>query len=144
MTVHIMKTRVLRTSKRDSEAACCWIKPILSVFFAILLIALIYYNSATSSSHLPVDDVISGCQNLNKETVWIKGFPKLMTESAFRLVDVNQDGILDILFGFATGMTSLIFNRYTCMLLRYVCTCTSTCVFVAQFMLERCYQTAAT
>ena len=132
MTVHTMKTRVLRTSKRDSEACCCWIKPILSILFAFILIALIYYNSATSSSHSPVDDVISGCQNLTKETVWIKGFPKLMTESAFRLVDVNQDGILDILFGFATGMTSFI-NHYTCML-PCTCTCTSTCVFVTGYV----------
>ncbi len=37
------------------------------------------------------------------EDVWVTGIPKLMTESAFRLVDVNQDGVLDVLFGFATG-----------------------------------------
>ena len=44
-----------------------------------------------------------GCTNISKTVVWTHGIPKLITESAFRLVDVNQDGILDIIFGFATG-----------------------------------------
>ena len=28
-----------------------------------------------------------------------------MTESAIRLVDVNGDGVMDVLFGFATGIS---------------------------------------
>ena len=44
-----------------------------------------------------------GCTNISKSVVWTHGIPKLITESAFRLVDVNQDGVLDIIFGFATG-----------------------------------------
>ncbi|KAL4229159.1 hypothetical protein ACF0H5_012197 [Mactra antiquata] len=46
---------------------------------------------------------IVGCDHIEVEDVWTVGLPKLLTESAFRLVDVNQDGILDIIFGFATG-----------------------------------------
>ena len=37
------------------------------------------------------------------EDVWIKNIPMMQTESAFRLVDVNRDGVLDVIMGFATG-----------------------------------------
>jgi hypothetical protein len=44
-----------------------------------------------------------GCNNLEIDDVWTVGLPKLNTESAFRLVDVNSDGVLDVIFGFGTG-----------------------------------------
>ncbi|XP_052803386.1 uncharacterized protein LOC128233645 [Mya arenaria] len=47
-------------------------------------------------------DVI-GCDNVKVEDVWTMGFPKLLTESAFRPLDVNGDGVLDVILGFATG-----------------------------------------
>jgi len=40
------------------------------------------------------------------DDVWVSGFAKLMTESALRLLDVNHDGTLDVLLGFATGIFS--------------------------------------
>ena len=43
------------------------------------------------------------CDNINVEDVWVQHFPKLLTESAFRLIDVNNDSIDDIIFGYATG-----------------------------------------
>lgn len=46
---------------------------------------------------------IVGCDHIEVEDVWTLGIPKLLTESSFRLVDVNQDGVLDIIVGFATG-----------------------------------------
>ena len=46
---------------------------------------------------------VIGCSDLSVEDVWVIGLPKVLTESAFRLVDVNQDGTLDIILGFATG-----------------------------------------
>jgi hypothetical protein len=57
---------------------------------------------AATQSRKP-DEKIVGCTSLSVEDVWVVGIPKLMTESAFRLVDINSDGVLDILFGFATG-----------------------------------------
>ena len=46
---------------------------------------------------------VIGCDQVKVEDVWVVGFPKLLTESAFRLVDVNGDGVLDVILGFATG-----------------------------------------
>ncbi|RUS78517.1 hypothetical protein EGW08_013729, partial [Elysia chlorotica] len=46
---------------------------------------------------------VIGCDQVKVEDVWVVGFPKLLTESAFRLVDVNGDGVLDVILGFGTG-----------------------------------------
>lgn len=61
---------------------------------------------------------IVGCDNIQVEDVWTLGLPKLLTESAFRLVDVNQDGILDIIVGFATGRIFVIFTSRICLFVR--------------------------
>lgn len=59
-------------------------------------------NKLTSMPDTP--DNVVGCNYIQVEDVWTVGLPKLNTESSFRLVDVNQDGVLDIIFGFGTGM----------------------------------------
>ena len=46
------------------------------------------------------------CDNIMVEDVWVKHFPKFLTESSFRTADVNQDGTDDIIFGYATGKGS--------------------------------------
>lgn len=46
---------------------------------------------------------IIGCDNIEVEDVWTVGIPKFLTESSFRAVDVNQDGLLDVILGFGTG-----------------------------------------
>lgn len=56
--------------------------------------------------------MIAPCDNIKVEDVWVKQFPKLLTESAFRTVDVNSDGIEDVIFGYATGITTAIFILY--------------------------------
>jgi hypothetical protein len=46
--------------------------------------------------------------------IWTSGFPKLLTETAVRLVDCNSDGILDVILGYATGVDTLGDNRLLC------------------------------
>ena len=53
-----------------------------------------------------VEEDLIGCDTVEVEDVWVASFPKLLTESAFRLVDVNQDGVLDVILGFAAGKLS--------------------------------------
>lgn len=53
-------------------------------------------------------------QDIEIESIWTSAFPKLMTESAFRLVDCNQDGILDIIFGYGTSVDSLESDPMVC------------------------------
>lgn len=61
-----------------------------------LYLALHPPTNANEDVHLP-------CSSLNVSDVWVVGFPKLLTESAIRMVDVNSDGVLDVVLGFATG-----------------------------------------
>ena len=64
----------------------------------------------TTATPLPpaAVDVGGGCGQLSVDDVWVSGFAKLMTESAVRLLDVNADGVLDVLLGFATGKASCL------------------------------------
>ncbi|KAK7105709.1 hypothetical protein V1264_017053 [Littorina saxatilis] len=55
-----------------------------------------------------------GCDRIEVEDVWVQGIPKLLTESAFRLVDVNQDGVLDVIMGFMTGTESSNLPQVVC------------------------------
>ncbi|VDI56209.1 Hypothetical predicted protein [Mytilus galloprovincialis] len=55
-----------------------------------------------------------GCNNIKVEDVWTVGLPKLNTESSFRLVDVNSDGILDVIFGFGTGADGYFVSDIVC------------------------------
>ncbi|CAF1290587.1 unnamed protein product [Rotaria sp. Silwood1] len=53
-------------------------------------------------------------ENVQIELVWASGFPKLITETAFRLIDCNSDGILDVIFGYGTGVDTLADNELLC------------------------------
>jgi hypothetical protein len=53
-------------------------------------------------------------ESVRIEPLWTAGFPKLITETAFRLVDCNSDGILDIIFGYGTGVDASDTNRLLC------------------------------
>ncbi|XP_070184683.1 uncharacterized protein, partial [Littorina saxatilis] len=71
----------------------------------------------TSSGALHNDGGTSdliGCDTIVVEDVWVQDFPKLMTESAFRLVDVNQDGVLDVIMGFLTGTEGFNIPQVVC------------------------------
>ncbi|EDO39984.1 predicted protein, partial [Nematostella vectensis] len=46
------------------------------------------------------------CTQLKSQKIWHTSLPKLMTETAVRLNDVNNDGVSDIIVGFSTGVDS--------------------------------------
>ncbi|CAG7820626.1 unnamed protein product [Allacma fusca] len=54
------------------------------------------------------------CDNIVVEDVWVKHFPKFLTESSFRSLDINQDGTDDIIFGYATGADGLDVPEFVC------------------------------
>lgn len=84
-------------------AACCLVA---AGFMTGLASAVIYYVRALDSgfkTETRTRTKVVGCSRMSAEDVWVVGFPKLMTESAFRLLDINGDRVLDVLFGFATG-----------------------------------------
>lgn len=44
------------------------------------------------------------CSKLSVADVWSVQLPKLTSESPVRILDVNQDGVEDAIFGYGTGM----------------------------------------
>lgn len=95
------------------------VKPVICVFFllaslgCIITLIVFYFNgknekqfisqNSNEFSSMKNEFNLIGCNNLEIDDVWTVGLPKLNTESAFRLVDVNSDGVLDVIFGFGTG-----------------------------------------
>jgi hypothetical protein len=60
-------------------------------------------GTGSTSSILP-------CDNFRVDDVWVKKFPKMLTESAFRVIDVNKDKVDDFIFGFATGKDCMLLS----------------------------------
>lgn len=60
------------------------------------------------------DDSIQGCDNLNAKKIWHANLPKLMTETAVRLNDVNNDGVKDIIVSFSTGVDGYKAPKFAC------------------------------
>lgn len=62
--------------------------------------------------HTPQSDKnetsIFPCVDFKVSDVWKVSLPYLRSEANFRTLDVNEDGIDDIIFGFATGWTLFI------------------------------------
>lgn len=100
------------------NAICCFLFLVLSL--GSLMSLVVYFVNKHNKSktdklsqqspilflkqepHADYSEIV-GCDHIDVEDVWVVGIPKLLTESAFRLVDVNQDGVLDVILGFATG-----------------------------------------
>ncbi|GLG92305.1 Uncharacterized protein GBIM_00031 [Gryllus bimaculatus] len=51
----------------------------------------------------PMPTVIVPCSEISTDDVWIQTFPKLTSESALQVNDVNGDGVLDIIIGYGSG-----------------------------------------
>lgn len=82
--------------------------------FAFFVVYFVHVLDAEVTTHKTTE--LIGCSKLVVEDVWVVGFPKLVTESALRLLDVNGDGVLDVLFGFATGKSCalVVYYSYHC------------------------------
>ena len=111
----------VKRAKRKNWQHIVWPIVYMFIFLASMaaFVCLIVYvvNTYTNKlllaefNHMPQsrgqqNKTLIGCSDVEVEDVWVVGRPKILTESAFRLLDVNQDGILDVIFGFATGMSS--------------------------------------
>ena len=108
------KITVQNIHRRSPCRRCMWGVVYLFIFSAAILasVFLVIYFVNSYTNKLLLEEfkeqwteslTALPCSDFEVEDVWVKGFPKLLTESAFRLVDVNRDGVLDIIMGFATG-----------------------------------------
>ena len=106
------KVKVHRANTRCNRVI--WPSIYIFIFLSSMaaIVCLIIYIVNTYTNRLLLQQVVHhprdnrtvvGCTDVAVEDVWTLGLPKLLTESAFRLVDVNGDHTLDVIFGFATG-----------------------------------------
>jgi hypothetical protein len=121
-TKPLMHPRKPRTKVRVERGRPCKmiVRPILVSVVSLVIIAglvlFIVYLVESFTNHwklsplfrsggLPANktETVVGCSHIEIEDVWVRGVPKLITESSIRLVDVNEDGILDVVIGFGTG-----------------------------------------
>ncbi|XP_014669211.1 PREDICTED: uncharacterized protein LOC106810388 isoform X2 [Priapulus caudatus] len=101
-------SELLRT-KTIPRNRCCQ-NVCMPVFYLVLILVaatgmamlgLFFFQAFTSKS--TYGEKIVGCTQFSVEDVWVQNYPKLLTESAIRLLDINQDGVPDAVIGFATG-----------------------------------------
>ncbi|XP_041470340.1 uncharacterized protein LOC121419916 isoform X1 [Lytechinus variegatus] len=52
------------------------------------------------------------CTKYTVQDVWVQNIPQLQLESGIRLLDVNQDGVLDAIIGFSTDATAYFADQY--------------------------------
>lgn len=95
-----------QTDKRSQRFCfCCIFLIALSIATIIVLFSSYIFHTKSFKNSI---------ENVQIELLWTSAFPKLITETAFRLVDCNSDGILDVIFGFGTGVDTLDDNRLLC------------------------------
>lgn len=101
-----MFSRRRQSQTRSSRLClCCTFFCALFIVTALVLFSAILFPSNNSKESNTTVDI---------ELLWTSGFPKLLTETAFRLVDCNSDGVLDVIFGYGTGVDTLADNRLLC------------------------------
>lgn len=67
-------------------------------------------RNMTSLTNSRSQSNIKPCTNFTSREIWHKILPKLMTETAIRLNDVNGDNVPDIMIGFMTALDGYFMN----------------------------------
>ncbi|XP_046385650.1 uncharacterized protein LOC124155677 isoform X2 [Ischnura elegans] len=103
-------------------APCCYGILALAVLLGVIVLVVCMVNSYPSSMsdiapfwkmpRISVDYL--PCTSLETQDVWTKSFPKLTTESSIRLMDVNKDGVLDVVLGYGTGADGYDVPKWVC------------------------------
>lgn len=104
-------------------------------FFSICVVGLVLLilraidsadiNASSQSNHVKKvnqgdhvfyrnDENVEACDVLKTKKVWHTNLPKLMTETAVRLNDVNGDGVKDIIISFSTGVDAYKPPKVSC------------------------------
>ncbi|XP_071442894.1 uncharacterized protein [Hetaerina americana] len=103
-------------------APCCYGILALAVLLGVIVLVVFLVNSYPSSLNdiapfwkMPKTNVeYLPCTAVETQDIWTKSFPKLTTESSFRLMDVNKDGILDVILGYGTGADGYDVPAWVC------------------------------
>ena len=114
----------IRTGKPHAKRCCgpiCCIFIGLKSLFGVIALTIVLTNYFTHSGWLfwnfgssSESEEFVGCQNLEIIPVWQAKFPKLMMEGSTRMLQVNEDQVLDVVFGFGTGADGYDIPEFVC------------------------------
>ncbi|KAK3928753.1 Protein FAM234B [Frankliniella fusca] len=107
-------------------APCCYGFAALSILLGLIALSVIIINYFPlplsklllwfgKNRNVPERKLIP-CTELVTSDVWVQTFPKLTSETAVRLSDVNHDGVLDIILGYGTGTDGRNVPDFVCTL----------------------------
>ena len=71
-------------------------------------------KSAYPSTGSNRKDFNSHCEQVVSSPVWRQNFPMLTIESALRIIDVNNDTVLDVVVPFGTGIDAAYYDQTLC------------------------------
>ena len=102
----------MKTKSGNFTWIVCFVLTLVCVI-GVLLIMVDWILDQTDSNSSNINTVksvpkninqsnIKACTNFSSREIWHRILPKLMTETAIRLNDVNQDNVADIMVGFMT------------------------------------------
>ncbi|KAK0170333.1 hypothetical protein PV328_010908 [Microctonus aethiopoides] len=74
------------------------------------------FPSKTSGPIMNLTNEILPCTSLSSSIVWTRTLSKLTSEAPLRSIDVNNDGVDDIILGFSTGLDALDAPEFLCKL----------------------------
>ena len=113
----------IRTGSSAPRRCCgpvCLVFVFIKTIIGVAAITIILTNYFTHSDwlfwHFSSSDKseIIGCDELIVTPVWQAKFPKLISEGSTRMVDVNKDGVLDVILGFGTGADGYNIPDFVC------------------------------
>ena len=103
----IGKIKIFKPRRRNRSLMRKYLTMCLSILALIFLVIYIFkvkLNSYSLSSNKYKSSQTT-CDQLSTLPLWNKTFPMLTIESALRLVDINNDTILDVIVPFGTGLS---------------------------------------
>ena len=113
----------IRTGKPHAKRCCgpiCCIFLGFKTLFGVIALTIVLTNYFTHAGWLfwnfgsSGDDEIIGCQSLEINPVWQAKFPKMLVEGSTRMLQVNEDQVLDVVFGFGTGADGYDIPDFVC------------------------------
>lgn len=105
------------------------IKRCCTLLFTLLFLLFLLYNvnrlpeiariafswlDRTSYQLSSKKDINSKCGSVVSSSVWRQNFPMLTVESALRMMDVNNDTVLDVIVPFGTGIDAAYYDQTLC------------------------------
>jgi len=101
----IGKIKIFKPRRRNRALLRKCLTMCLSILAVVFVVIYVFkMRSSFSQSSNKYKSSLTACDELETLPVWNKTFPMLTIESALRLVDVNNDTILDVIVPFGTGM----------------------------------------